>query len=148
MFSFGGAEGWHKGPTTATSMALFSPSDHSGISPCLLTAEYYVGKVNSDDLQAQNLQTLQSNNKVVAKIADVSTSIQTSEGTKNFTFHRYNVAKPAGQESPVMGGNELGFVQLKKGYLKLSGRCDTTDQLPSTLPALAALKFDATALKH
>ena len=43
-----------------------------------------------------------------------------------------------------MQGFELGYLQLSGSYIKIEGHCDTADELPSTLPALQAIKFDET----
>jgi hypothetical protein len=41
-----------------------------------------------------------------------------------------------------MGGQEFGYLQLPHGYLEIWGYCDTAEQLPATIPALKAIKFD------
>lgn len=148
MFSFDGAEGWHKGPATSTSMALFSPADHSGLSPCLVSAEYFKGTVNPAAEQSQNRKKLAVNGTSVTNLGDQNTVIRTAKGLKKYALTQYGVTTPDGQDNPVMGGNELGFVQLGDGYLKLVGKCDTADQLPSTIAALKALKFNVNAVKH
>lgn len=146
MFSFAGSNGWYQGPTNSTSMALFSPADHAGISPCFTSAEYHKGSVNTRIEQSENRNNLEKSGATVVVSGNQKMSINTQNGTKNYTLEQYNVVPPSGRTNPILGGNELGFVPLKDGYLKIYGNCDTVDQLPSTIPALKALTFNIHAL--
>jgi hypothetical protein len=52
------------------------------------------------------------------------------------------VTAPAGTH-PAYGGEEVGYLKLANGYIKIMGYRDTPNELPAAFPALEAIKFEA-----
>lgn len=137
-FSFNGTTGWWQGATNETSMALFdSDKQHA----CFTSVEYKPGTVNAAaDLQVMQA-SLAKDGYTVTLGATQSLTMQTNTGSQRYELHQSSVTPPPGG-APVKGGQELGYVQLSNGYIKVMGYCDAPEQLPGTLPVLRAIKFD------
>lgn len=135
QFSFSGTSGWHQGPTNGTSMALFS-NDHS----CFASIEHKTGAV---DIAAE-LQKNQDNISVIGGTsmpgAVLTATLQVGAGKQQYDLHQYSESGASGGKK-LMGGLQLGYIQLLDGYLKIEGHCNTADELPTTIPALQAIKF-------
>lgn len=58
LFSFIDIEGWRKGPSNATSMAVFGNDDLTKVSPCFISVEYKKGTVDENKKHLDNLETL------------------------------------------------------------------------------------------
>lgn len=134
QFSFSGVMGWWQGATNQTSMALF----HNGDS-CFTSVQHYSGTVNAN-AELQKLQATQSGGGTSTPGAIVPVTLQTKSGTQQYELHQYNLAPP--DNTPLLRGLELGYLQLPGSYIKIEGHCDTTDELPATIPALQAIKFN------
>lgn len=136
QFSFSGAAGWRQGPANKTSMALFS-NDHS----CFTSVEYESGAVNV-------ASELQKNRDDVARIGGASTlvgsvaaTLRTRAGQQKYTLYQYDESD-TDSTVKLLGGLGLGYVRLSDGYLKIQAHCNTVDELPATLSALQAIRFD------
>lgn len=134
-FSFTGTDGWRQGPTNKTSMALFHGHD------CFVAVEYKDGTVDVtaeiDRIQAGLVKM--GYTSLAGAVLTVPS--QSSEGHQQYRLHQYSVAG-SGSTGQIKGGQEFGYLQFQDGYVEVEGYCDTADQLPTTLPALKAVKFD------
>lgn len=138
QFTFTGATGWTQGATNKTSKALFHKYD------CFTSVEHDTGTIEADQAKFQKTEAnLTGNGYVVTQGATVAATMQTNSGERAYQVQQSSVTTPAGA-SKIEGGQEFGYVQLPGGYLKISGYCDTADELSSTIPALSAIKFDTT----
>jgi len=137
-FTFTGAAGWYKGPTNKTSMALFSDDqDHS----CFTSIEHKTGTVNvTAKLQNQH-DDLSASGGTMTPVDTPTATIVTKTGTQQYELHQFSLT--GGSDAQLMGGLELGYLQLAagEGYLVMQGHCNTADQLPTTIPALQAYRF-------
>lgn len=137
QFSFGGAEGWRQGPSNKTSMAFFNSNG------CFTSVENKTGTLDIAAEQQKNQTTLTGAGYTVTPAGTQTLTMQTSAGPKQYELQQSSVTTPAGT-TPVEGGQEFGYLQLADGYIKIMGYCDTADELPVTIPALQAVRFDTT----
>jgi len=84
-----------------------------------------------------------SNGYTITSGANLTVTLQTDTGKQSYQLQQSTVITPAGGDK-VLGGQEFGYVALSNNnYLSIKGYCDTTDELAATIPALQAIKFDA-----
>lgn len=134
MFSFTGATGWWQGATNETSMAVFHKYD------CFTSVEYKTGTVDIDAELEKVQNSVASGDYTVIPGSTQTLMLQTKLGPQKYELHQSSVVIPQGA-MPVKAGQEFGYLQLSDGYIKIMGYCDTPDQLPATIPALQAIKF-------
>ena len=137
QFTFTGASGWWQGATNQTSMALFHNYD------CFTSVEYKTGTVDATEELQKEQATLSMGGYTVTPTSTQALALQTATGPVEYELHQSDVTTPTGANK-VEGGQEFGYVQLPKGYVKVTGHCDTNDQLASTIPALQSIKFTST----
>jgi hypothetical protein len=136
-FSFTGTAGWRKGPVNQTSLALFHDSDG-----CFTSVEHRSGSVDAD-AEIQKSQTgLAGSGGVSRPLADISLKLATTTGLLPYELHQFDIANTSSTDK-LMGGLELGYLQLSGGYIVIQGHCDTSEQLPATIPALEAIRFES-----
>lgn len=136
-FSTTGVQGWWQGATNETSMALFHGHD------CFTSVEHKPGTVDvAAELQKQQ-DLMTSAGYTVTLGGTQALELQTTAGSKQYELHQLNVTTPAGVQA-LKAGQEFGYVQLVSGYVKVMAYCDTSDQLPATIPALQSVEFDET----
>lgn len=140
-FSFTSTPDWRQGPTNETSMALFSKARTDGTSACFTSAELKSGDV---DVNAE-MDELQKNLSYTGGRATLSIStpsvLRTSQGDKPYELRKYKIDGGNGSKN-AMKGLAVGYVQLKDSYIKLSGHCETSDDLSSIAPALQSYKAE------
>ena len=139
-FSFTGAAGWRKGPSNDVSMALFGNERADRTSACFTSIEYKSGTVNVQSELQEMVDGFKSQGTMLER-APVPSILHSAKGDKQYDLHQFN-AVSANKEVRVMGGVEVGYVQLDTGYVKISGNCETFDELPSTIPALQGYKLN------
>jgi hypothetical protein len=135
-FKFTGASGWWQGATNKTSMALFPNAQD-----CFTSVEYKAGTVDAAAELQKTQATLTSSGYIVTPSSTQTLALQTAKGPQKYQLYQSTVTTPTGA-STVEGGQEFGYLQPSSGYLKIMGYCDTTAELPTTIPALQAMKFD------
>ncbi len=144
LFSFDAnkAPGWWQGATNRTSMAVF---DKDQTHACFVSAEYKKGTVDVDtEINKINADLTQSGNGyTVTPLGSQTLELSINSTPQQYELKQSSVTTPEGAEK-VKGGQEFGFVQLSKGYIKVMGYCDTPEQLPGTLASLQAIRFDDT----
>lgn len=143
QFSFTGATGWVQGPTNKTSMALFHGDSiaQPAADGCFASIEHKTGTVDvAAQLQKQQASLASSGGTMTATATPTAT-VQTASGPQQYDLHQYSLA---GGSEQLMGGLELGYVQLPDGYLVIQGHCNTAAQLATTISALQAYEFDGT----
>ena len=140
-FSFTGAAGWVQGPTNKTSMALFHGSSiaQPAADGCFTSIEHKTGTVDVAAQLHKQQASLASSGATMMALSTPTTTIQTTAGPQRYQLHQYRLT---GGSTQLMGGLELGYVQLSDGYLVMQGHCNTADQLAVTIPALQAYRFD------
>lgn len=139
LFSFQGAPGWWRGATNETSMAVF---DDNNAQDCFISAEYATGTVDAATEMSKISDNLTNEGYVVIPASTQTLDLQTSSKQPlRYELQQSSVVTPPGSEK-LKGGQEFGYIQLKDGYIKIMGYCDEPDQLPNTIPALKAIKFD------
>lgn len=138
LFSFTGATGWRQGPSNETSMALFGKARADGTSACFVSAEYKPGKVDVDAALQKQQDSYKTTGGTMTQTATVTNVLQTNEGEKQYELRQYTVD---GGSEKAMGGLELGYLQLKDGYVKVDGHCEAVEELAITIPALQAYKL-------
>lgn len=137
QFSFmaGKAPGWRQGATDKVSMALFHQYD------CFTSVEHKSGRVSIAAELKQIRTGLTASGYLVTPNKRQTLTLQTNAGGKQYELYQSAVMTPAGL-SKVKGGQEFGYVQLANSYIKVMGYCDTASQLPSTIPALQAIRLN------
>lgn len=138
QFSFTGTLGWWQGATSKSDIALFHNYD------CFVSAQHKTGTIASDQAKRQkNQDSLTNDGYIVTPGVTQTLTIQTNTGPRQYQLQQSSVTAPAGADK-LEGGQEFGYLQLSNGYLFVEGYCDTPDELPATIPALQAIKFDET----
>jgi len=137
-FSFSSAPLWYQGATNETSMALFHHQDG-----CFVSVQYKTGTV--DETSAlQSIISTGSKGGIVDTPAGLQTlTMQTNMGTQQYQLHQYNATGSISDGMGPEGGQEYGYVTVPNGYIMVQGNCTTVAELPSTLTALQAVKFDS-----
>lgn len=134
-FSFSGAPNWRKGPSNATSMALFHTNG------CFTSLEYKTGVVDPATALEKIRADLVSMDYTVA-LNDTATKRLKSGGQElQFQLNQYSVTG-LGSGGIAKGGQEFGYLQLTDGYIEVKGFCDTADQLPTSIEALQAVDYN------
>jgi len=139
QFSFTGTPDWWQGATNKTSMALF----HKVQDGCFTSVQHKAGTVDIAAALHKRQDSLAGDGYTVTPGKTLTLTVQTPTGLLHYPLYQSSVTTPTGA-SKVMGGQEFGYLQLSKGYLEVWGYCNTAAQLPATLSALQAIKFDAT----
>jgi hypothetical protein len=135
-FSTTGVQGWWQGATRKNDMALFQ-NNHD----CFTSVQYYTGTIDAvAELQKLSVSQAGTGGSSTPG-AVVPLTLQMNSGNKQYDLHQYSLTS-ADSSHPVMGGLELGYVQLSGGYVKVEGHCNTPDQLSATFPALQSVKYD------
>lgn len=143
IFSFTDIVGWRKGPSNATSMAVFGSDNPSEVSPCFISVEYKKGVVDEAKQQQENLTMLSdSGGFSVDELGSKPLRLQTANGEKIYNLRLLRVTKPSGQ-SDIMSGNGRGYLQLSHGYIEVLANCNTAEQLSLTFAALESIKVNA-----
>lgn len=140
MFEFAGIEGWMQGPSNSTSMALFNSHALSEEAPCFTSTEYYDGTVDMPAQLKKSQQDMAAGGYVVTALGVKTLTIQTQSGARQYDMHLSRVTTTAGS-GKIMGGHAIGYVQLRSGYLKIYGNCNTAEELPRVFPALEAISI-------
>ena len=141
LFSFTGVEGWRKGPSNDTSMALFSQAREDGTSPCFVSVEYRSGSVDSSLEINKTKDSLTKDGYTATSHEPRVVNMQTGSGELQYELHQYKVESPSGSVE-VYGGQQLAYHQLTEGHLKVIGNCETSEQLAMTIPALEAIRLE------
>jgi hypothetical protein len=139
MFEFTGVTGWRQGPHNETSMALFGTAREDGTSACFVSTEYKSGDVDIEAELRKQQQDFVKMGGSMSETAIVSSTLQTNDGERQYELHQYKAS--GGSDEKLMGGLELGYVQVKNGYVKVEGHCETAEGLSTTIPALQAYKL-------
>lgn len=133
-FSFSGTEGWHKGPSNKTSMALFSDD-----SSCFTSVEYKIGTTDIDAKLQKQHDDLAASGATMTPTASLTVSMQAGKNQQDYELYQYSLSGGSGK---LMGGLELGYIQLPEGYIEVQGHCSTANLLPITIAALQASSFN------
>ena len=133
-FSFNGAPNWRKGPSNATSMALF----HSN--GCFTSLEYKTGVVNPATALEKIRSDLVSMDYTVSPATTATTTLKSDGRDLQFQLNQYSVTG-TGSGGKAKGGQEFGYLQLTDGYIEVKGFCDTADQLPTSIEALQEVEY-------
>jgi len=120
-------------------MALF----HTIRDSCFTSVQHKTGTVDAVAEVQKGRASLIASGYTVTPGATQTLTIQTSTGPKQYELYQSSVTTPVGA-STVLGGQEFGYLQLSNGYIKIMGYCETAKELPATIPALQAIKFDTT----
>lgn len=138
-FAFSGAATWRQGPTSENSMALFGEKQADGTSICFTSIEFKPGTLAvATEIQRQEKLLVTMGNSIT-KEGIMKMTLRTPGGDRPYDLHQYAVTGKG--DAKLMGGLELGYVQLADGYVKIDGHCETAGELVTTLPALRAYKL-------
>lgn len=138
-FSFTGVENWTKGPSNETSLAAF----HEGSDNCFVSAEYITGSLDESSALQKVIEPFTTTGYAVTPQSDVTMYTLVDGKQQEYQLHQYTV-KATSSTPAVKEGNEFGFISVKNGYIKVEGHCDTSAELPVTVPALQAIEFSTT----
>lgn len=78
----------------------------------------------------------QSDPSVLKQIDSTRHSIETFQGTKDYTLSRYDL-----DLAQVQRGNAFGFIEMSDGYIEIRAVCKTAEDLETIAPGLAALSL-------
>jgi len=137
QFSFDGAAApeWRKGPSNATSMALFWNSGD-----CFVAVESKAGTADVLTELDKVQSGLRADGYTVNTIASPTVTMQTTNGTLPFTLYQYAALGAGGQDAPYQG-QALSYVPTEQGHIKVIGYCDDPVNMPATVTALEAITF-------
>lgn len=145
LFTFTETVDWSKGPGNKTSQVLFGKKDDLGMSSCFVSVEYQEDVIDIESKLQEN-QDILSKNHQVATLETKELTMKTPEGEKPYSLHQSKITSADGSydKTGPKGGNQLGFIQLTDGYIKVLGNCDTAEELPETIAALNSVTMTAT----
>lgn len=135
-FSFTGVANWRQGPTNQASMVLFHKSHD-----CFTSVSYKTGSVDADNEVQKTSTSLARDGYTVTSMGSKTLSLQTTNGKQSYKLRQLSVTGQ-GSAGKLKAAQEFGYIQLSNGYVTIEGYCDSTDQLPATIPALQAIKFN------
>ncbi|HPG37598.1 MAG TPA: hypothetical protein PK865_02270 [Candidatus Saccharibacteria bacterium] len=135
IFKFNGAPGWRQGPTNYNSMALFSDNQN-----CFVSVQRKSGALSVQDELSKVKNSFAGSDRTITEAGQQTLTLQTSAGKKSYVLYRFAGNDSSGATT-FMNGIELGFVPLTKGFIEISGHCNTAAQLPETGPALQAVEY-------
>lgn len=129
-------------PLPLVSILAFQGVDKPGdrLDQCFISASYNEGSVDvSAAIQEKTDGMLKGmeESSSLEKIAEINKTLKTSEGTKEYTLHQFDLST----EDSVQKGNEFAYIQLTDGYVYIFGVCPTADMLESTENAISALEL-------
>lgn len=136
IFSFTGASNWKQGPTNQASMVLFH-NTHD----CFTSVDYRTGSVDANNEIQKVQKSLAQSGYTVTPGGVETLALQTQNGQQPYRLQQLSVTGK-GNDGKLKAGQAFGFVQLSGGYVKIEAYCDTPGQLPATIPALQAIKFN------
>jgi hypothetical protein len=135
-FSFAGSTGWWQGATNNTSMALFR--DHE----CFASIQYKPDTIDASSALKKTQADLVAGGYMSTPGTTVVASLKFEEGQQQYQLHQYTVTG-TGNGGQLYGGQEFGYLPLASGHIEVQAYCNTPDELPMTVSALQAIKFDA-----
>jgi hypothetical protein len=145
------ASGWYAGdpissdassastdPTASRNIVQGTQAQPGG---CFVAYSYYAN--NSKD-PATALSDIEAFSTQDSKLSleptnTVPYSITTTDGSKNFDLHQFNVT--GGEGTSMSRGEEFGFVKAGTGYIDIRGYCKTADELSQTASVFSAVSF-------
>lgn len=135
---------WGHAITNGQSLALFDKHDARGMSPCFVSTNYQPGRVDvADKLKTtESLGTGGPGVIKVTKLGSKSMTMSTDEGTKHYTLDQFDVV--SSDSDKLMGGMEFGYIATSKGSVKVTGNCEQSKLLSTTIGALSGISFDST----
>lgn len=118
-------------------------NDNAKTDNCFVSYSYYKSQPIdiAVKLKEKNQQVTQKSSTLSLDETDIQTlPIATNQDKVNVAIHRYNLS--GSYPGEVMRGIELGYVNVKKGYIEVQGNCAEFNQLDGTLAVLRAVTFD------
>jgi len=109
---------------------------------CFVMYAFKEGVVNINQALLDKQKSLISNNDKlsVEDYAPQSITMVTSEGSKTYVLHQYDIIGSPGTK--ISRGLALGYIQLKSGYVEVQGICEEANQLPDALIVYPAVSFE------
>lgn len=98
---------------------------------CFVMFSYYNYNADISKLKAEKEAGTSSGDMNFKNIGEAQSRIQTIDGMKSFTLTKYELSGPGAENS--MKGMSYGWIELKKGYIQVSGVCPTALELDGTL---------------
>ena len=118
-------------------------NDNAKTDNCFVSYSYYQSQPIdiAVKLKEENQQVTQKSSTLSLDETDIQTlPITTNQDKINVAIHRYNLS--GSYPGEVMRGIELGYVNVKKGYIEIQGICAEFNQLDGTLAVFRAVTFD------
>jgi hypothetical protein len=142
QFTFSGTSGWWQGATNKTSIAIFPNAMN-----CFVSVQHITGSLAAKQAKDQaSVASLTSQGHTIAQLGAQSMSIKTSAGVKQYQLQQINVSNPSGAStgSQLESGQESAYIPLSSSdFIYVEGDCDTSAELPTTIPVLQAVSFGA-----
>jgi len=135
IFKFNGAPGWRQGPTNYNSMALFSDNHN-----CFVSVQRKSGALSVQDELSKVKNSIAGSDRTITEAGQQTLTLQTSAGKKSYVLYQFAGNDSSGATT-FMNGIELGFVPLTKGFIEISGHCNTAAQLGETVLVLRAVEY-------
>ncbi len=136
QFSFSSAPNWYQGATSKSDIALFHHIDG-----CFVSLQHKTGTIDPATEIQKSIALEVSDGHTVTPISIQTLTLQTNTRPQQYQLHQYS-ASGSDAGGMIEGGQELGYLQLSGSYVFVQANCSTADELPSTLQALQAVKFD------
>lgn len=135
-FNAGNAEGWRKGPSNTSSLALFN-QDQS----CFASLEKKGAAENGAEFSINTKAKLTADGYTVTDAGSLEVAIETNDGVKNYELMKYAVSGD-GIAGKVYGGQAYGFIPIKASNISVTVNCNTIDELDSATAALKAVSYN------
>ncbi len=120
------------------SMNIFKGNKGEHKTACFVMFSYYDYKVDVVQLK-KDKQSEVSASTTMKGIGEDTTSIILLGETKNLTLMNYELIGPDAENA--MKGMSYGWVDLKDGYVSVSGVCPTSDELGDTMSVITAISL-------
>jgi len=108
---------------------------------CFIMHFYKAGSIDvTAALQALKTESAgDTEGLLFTELATHPMTINTSEGTKDYTLYQYEFSGPASKS--MAKGSQFAYVPLKDGYIEIKGYCEVASDLANTIPAFSAVGF-------
>jgi hypothetical protein len=125
--------GWRRGPSSASSLALFNHDDS-----CFVSLDRRSGTIDTVKAQADYQAGLQAHGYKVTAETALSGTFAGGSGPLNYQLQSYQIGG-AGSAGAVYPAQALGYLVRVNTYVTLQANCQRADQLPTTTTALNAV---------
>lgn len=131
--------GW----TSPNGALSFSPKDEQGDFDCFNLIYFDQDSSSADSLLEDTINLLQKSFAVQNKTITNSTLTTTTNRKIPYKLMTFElIGSTTGFQGVGYAGNALGYIPVDQGHIVVKGFCKTLDQIPTTLKAIKAFRYN------